>query len=247
MDDEKEQMYIELKQNILKNIGNISAVKLKNKFESQVESKRTLDNIKTVKDLYNILEERDLINEDNLIVLQKILTYLLDYKEINSISEEENHISFYKKQYPTTEKCKNCRKDNMEEINEEHLEFVPHTPTAPSLNNIFNSTSGPEEVKGYEQNTSKLDRAISEVSREVGMNWRHLAVCLKIKESEISNIKKKFQNEDEKAAMEILQIWKSQNRKKKSDDLIKILVENLRNRIIYLDDLADEIEVEYLS
>lgn len=245
MDDDKIQMYNELKENILKNIGKLDARQIKDKFISCIESKRTMEKIETVNDLYNILEERDFINEGNLEALQKLLEYLCNNNITDKVDIEKAHISFYKKQYPeypTIEKCLKCNKDNIFEGNKNSNETIP-IPSAPPLDHISNL----KEISEIKQEVSIIEKVISEISKEIGEDWRHFAVLLKLKECDITDIKKKYKNNNESAALEALNKWKFYNKKKTEKELIKKLVEALECTDLYYQcDLAKNIKEEYL-
>lgn len=241
MDDDKIQSYNELKENILKNIGKLDARQIKDKFISCIESERTIEKIETVNDLYNILEERDFINEGNLEALQKLLEYLCNNNITDKIDDEKSHILYYKKQYPTNEKCLKCKKGNIFEDKKILNETIP-IPTAPPLDCISNL----KEISEIKQEISIIEKVISEISKKIGEDWRHFAVLLKIKECDITDIKKKYENNNESAALEALNKWKFHNKKKTEKELIKKLVEALQCKDLYYQcDLAEDIK-EYL-
>ncbi|XP_022253423.1 uncharacterized protein LOC106469253 isoform X2 [Limulus polyphemus] len=152
--------YENLKSRVLKNIELICVDdKIRNDFREESESWRDLKKVTSMKELIQLLEDRDVLTEWNVAIFEKLVKLLGNKESVDLIKA-------YKKLElsDTTPQCSVC-----------HCK-IQITPV--QLDPVLYSASDSDE----------MESAMLYISRNYGCRWKHLARALKVREGDIDNI-----------------------------------------------------------
>lgn len=138
---------------------------LKELFKEGINSVRRFEQIKTIGQLLQVLEFRDLLSEDNVTSLEQIAKKINNRSLLNKIKEyEENHVP--------------------REFSNYYVSASEKANKTISFGGFINTTPSERD--------KKTERILQVVTERIGSAWRDLARNLKIQECKIDEIDDKY-------------------------------------------------------
>ncbi|XP_076334400.1 fas-associated death domain protein [Tachypleus tridentatus] len=184
--------YENLKSKVWKNIELICVDDgIREAFRQESESWRALKEVTSMKELIQLLEDRDILTEWNVAVLEKLVKLLGDKESVNLIKA-------YKKLElsDTTPRCCVC-----------HCE-IKITPI--QLDPVLDS----------ENDSDEMESAMLYISRNYGSRWKHLARALKVREGDIDSVICDYPGDTCEQIYQALCRWKEEHASRANMDVL---------------------------
>lgn len=171
---------------------------LKIYFENDIGSKRRIESIKTLEDLLDVLERRDVVSEENIQVFKDIGEALNDENIIRQISE-----------YPSLESSDNDL-ENVYASARVRDSLIPIVPVPRNVQENILPNNNPIDVRKF--SGPNRERIYKLIASEIGRKWREFGRGIGIREGEMDEVESTFPRDFKSRVMRMLTIFEEDER-----------------------------------